>query len=866
MKYRLIVDKKPRANLTADRREYDIDIEELRFQGDVHDSLVVTVEETYVMRRLSLSEYGVLSVLDTPKKEPLGDLNVQLFEGENYIYFLDMTGNIFYAEYIVKNEFNELYVTNVQMDSAINQNAKEIDLNVSQKLKSYSTTQEMYAAINISAEAIKEEVEKTYATQEALQIEKSERIQSANQIIQTVSKVEKKATDANTNAQNAQEVADEVKAKAISKVDVMYALSTSPTQKPTTGWQTTAPQWENGKYMWQKTITTYGDGSTKETSATCIAGAKGQNGKDGTKGDTGIGVKKIEEQYYLSTSNTAQTGGSWKTTQDAWVADKYIWTRNKITWTDNTTSYTDPVLATGLNTANANAKDAQDTANNTDEKLKDYPTIKSAQSMIDQKAEYVITEVNEKLYSEIGRNSIKNGTFENSLTDWKTSAVSGSVTVQQSGEKKYAQIISKSSWTKLSQIISGLKKGIEYTLIFNAFENGDLEIDLEGGIFQVDITQPKTNSEENIQVISQQIYITKENKTYECKFTLSEETDIELMFSLKNPFASQYTMSVMITGIALCNGINEKISKLDLKSDEIKAGLEKKVDEKTITGAYLILKINDDTSEAKLSADKIELLANDILNILANNQINLESNNIIFVSPKFKTDKNGKVTCSDIEITGGKIVLSDNSSSYDTAMLKFNSSSTKSYMSSKSLEIYNNDLLRGVALVIDGIQGGNQIYAYSENGSTGIGFGEIWTDGNIYASNISSDKRLKENIKKSKVNALNIIKAIKLKSFEWKKDKKHVDIGFIAQELEKIDKNFVLKKPVENKKGKVVDYKYYVNELPIIATQCKAIQEQQEEIQEQQEEIEQLREKDKQKDILIQSLLERIERLEAQNG
>lgn len=183
------------------------------------------------------------------------------------------------------------------------------------------------------------------------------------------------ADTANANAQTAQNTADALKTQTIQQVDVVYALSNSSTEAPTSGWQTIAPAWENGKYMWQKTITTYGDGSTKESDATCITGATGAtgktgengkdgvNGSDGEKGDTGIGVKSIEEQYYLSTSNTSQTGGSWKTTQDTWTSGKYIWTRNKITWTDNTTTYTTAILATGLNNANSTANTANNTAN-----------------------------------------------------------------------------------------------------------------------------------------------------------------------------------------------------------------------------------------------------------------------------------------------------------------------------------------------------------------------------------------------------------------------------------------------------------------------------------------------------------------------
>lgn len=170
----------------------------------------------------------------------------------------------------------------------------------------------------------------------------------------------------------------------VNKVQVQYALGDTLTTPPTAGWSETAPEWQAGKYMWQKTVTTYSDGTTKESKATCIQGAKGEtgasgtdgkdgtngkdgkdgvDGKDGEKGDTGAtgkGIKSIQDQYYLSTSNTTQTGGAWKNTQDAWESGKYIWTRSHITWSDDTTTDTTPILAKSLNTANENAVLAQE--------------------------------------------------------------------------------------------------------------------------------------------------------------------------------------------------------------------------------------------------------------------------------------------------------------------------------------------------------------------------------------------------------------------------------------------------------------------------------------------------------------------------
>lgn len=129
--------------------------------------------------------------------------------------------------------------------------------------------------------------------------------------------------------------------KTAKSLDVMYYLSTSATSLAGGSWSTTAPTWTNGKYMWSKTVTTFVDGSKKESSPTCIAGATGANGS------AGKGIKSIVEQYYLSISNTTQTGGSWVTSPPAWANGKYMWTRSIITYTDNSTTTTNPVCVSG---------------------------------------------------------------------------------------------------------------------------------------------------------------------------------------------------------------------------------------------------------------------------------------------------------------------------------------------------------------------------------------------------------------------------------------------------------------------------------------------------------------------------------------
>lgn len=64
---------------------------------------------------------------------------------------------------------------------------------------------------------------------------------------------------------------------------------------------------------------------------------------------TGIGVDELVTQYYLSTSDSTQTGGSWSATPAPYAAGHYYWKREKVDWTDGQTTYTDPVLDNALN-------------------------------------------------------------------------------------------------------------------------------------------------------------------------------------------------------------------------------------------------------------------------------------------------------------------------------------------------------------------------------------------------------------------------------------------------------------------------------------------------------------------------------------
>lgn len=120
----------------------------------------------------------------------------------------------------------------------------------------------------------------------------------------------------------------------ISNTDVEYAESTSNTSAPTSGWQTTAPKWRKGYYIWTRTHVYYTNGKEKITTPMCLSTAKS--------------IDRIEECYYSSTSSTAITGGAWiKGQAPKWVNGRYIWTKSIIYYSDGTSEETAPICVTG---------------------------------------------------------------------------------------------------------------------------------------------------------------------------------------------------------------------------------------------------------------------------------------------------------------------------------------------------------------------------------------------------------------------------------------------------------------------------------------------------------------------------------------
>lgn len=150
------------------------------------------------------------------------------------------------------------------------------------------------------------------------------------------------------------------KTSNINEVYNQYYKSTSSVSPQGGSWQNTAPTWEDGKYVFMRTVTTYKDGSaasySPSTNGTNISGAKGatgnpgQPGAKGDKGDkgdtgspgsTGVGISSISEQYALAASSSVAPTSGWQSTMPAMTdatSGYYYWTRTDISYTNGTSA------------------------------------------------------------------------------------------------------------------------------------------------------------------------------------------------------------------------------------------------------------------------------------------------------------------------------------------------------------------------------------------------------------------------------------------------------------------------------------------------------------------------------------------------
>lgn len=88
-----------------------------------------------------------------------------------------------------------------------------------------------------------------------------------------------------------------------------------------------------------------------------------------------------------------------------------------------------------------------------------------------------------------------------------------------------------------------------------------------------------------------------------------------------------------------------------------------------------------------------------------------------------------------------------------------------------------------------------------------------------------SDKKFKKNIEASKIDGISEIKKIKHAAFDWKQGGSHVDCGYIAQDMEACNPQYVLRVSQTDENGRKTGDNLQISEQYIIPVITKALQE-----------------------------------------
>ena len=883
---------------TNETFDYEIPDDLLYYDSENYDEFILDYESLscVINKKCKWNNDGTVGLLPSERAVEYEFPHIELTEGDYTVSLIKYSNGYLFARMMIKNYYTAQFATRAELNSDIRQTVDNINLSVNEKLTNYSTTTEMNSAIDVKANAITQSVSENYATKTALGNTetslKSEIKSTAEAITTSVSETYVTNTTLTDKYSTTQETKDMINLTVGEKtknnletVTVEYALGTSTTTAPTSGWSTTAPTWQQGKYMWQRTKTKTADGKESTSNPTCIAGAKGQ---DGTNGTNGVSVSSITEYYAVSSSNTlAPADSAFKTTMQTMTAtNKYLWNYEVINFSNSTTQNTNKrVIGTygdkgQAGTNGTNGKDGIGIKSVTNKYQVSSSNTTAPTSWSD--TPQTMTATNKYLWN------YEIITYSDSTTTTSKPAVIG--TYGDKGDKGNTGNTGKGVKAVVAQYYLSSSKTTQ-----------------TGGSWAE--TQPAYKKD--------YYYWTR------TKITWTDNT-------------TTYTTPILVEEI---NSLNESVASLNIKTNAIETSVTEKVG-KTEFGTYItqnkdsvklawnqiseyiqMMIINNNASFAILDSSKKPIAyfdktgihfssnntafgemgvqtvdGNKFIAFSVDGKYGQSINNGMAWGIKTTTDnkfhpifyiKNFEMGSQGSDATFGELVLSASNLVLDGIGTGVVTGGIKIFGDPTAGGIYFYDINKNKYLmniypgdnssvgeieILDDIifaqnqQGSHTLRIgrgnnyclltdegyiscntfYISNGGDGTITGSLWVngnihcDGNVYAQNVS-DRRLKKNIKDVEDNALDNVKKMKVRSFDWKKDDSHVSYGFIAQELEEIDECYVLKQEIKNDKGEITDYKYYQNEFPIIATLTKAIQEQQAQIEELQKEIKELK-------------------------
>lgn len=452
------------------------------------------------------------------------------------------------------------------------------------------------------------------------------------------------------------------------------------------------------------------------------------------------------------------------------------------------------------NTAKSTADTAKKTADNTNDNLTtNYYTKTETNSQITQKAESITSEVSKTYSTKTETSTAKTEAISsaNSSTDNKLKNYTETTKLGTAIEQNYEHV--KIAWNTICEYLQlEILKGNASLVVRD--ENGNLimSLDKTGQHYWVQ----KDNEDKNIA------------ETTLKEITINNETKKTLMFLLDN--AEMNGEGIMAWGYKSGNNVYPVLYVGKFGDEEF--GLHLATDLIAHANAIKFQNASIDDDGANLYLRTLGALKV------------MDTENNTWIGQIFSDQGN-----YGFSIKADDFTILDSSGQTPSLSMYENEAG------SKTLDLFENYVMAGNIANMNNLK----YMSGSTWEASGDKYGMLYCtlrDGQeftITSYSAVSDERLKENIKSTKLNALERIKKINHIQFDWKNTKEHEEIGYIAQELEKIDKNYVFKIP--NPKND--DMKYTVRELAILATTTKAVQELNEKVEKQEKIINKLLEK-----------------------
>lgn len=144
------------------------------------------------------------------------------------------------------------------------------------------------------------------------------------------------AARAADGAAEAAKSAEEAGQQAVTAAAVEYAVASSATEAPESGWSSERPERKAGEYTWMRTKFTAGNGVSTYSEPALVTG------------DDGVGIASQEVAYAAGDSGTEPPGEGWQASPPARSRGQWLWARTTTALTDGSELVSYDVTRDGL--------------------------------------------------------------------------------------------------------------------------------------------------------------------------------------------------------------------------------------------------------------------------------------------------------------------------------------------------------------------------------------------------------------------------------------------------------------------------------------------------------------------------------------